>query len=73
MTMHPRPRPLAVTLLLASSLCGPACSQGSPRTETPQGANNAPAESTEVLGTVGAVTLNADLALDARDALRRRD
>ena len=65
--MPSRPCRLAVILLLALGLSGPACSQRIPRTET------APAESTtEVLGTVGAVTAT-DLVLDARDALRRRD
>ncbi len=64
--MPSRPCRLAVILLLALGLSGPACSQGIPRTET------APAESTEVLGTAGAVAAT-DLALDAREALRRRD
>ena len=50
-----------------------AWGQGSVRAETPQSANSTGAESTEVLGTVGAITQNSDLALDARDALRRRD
>jgi soluble lytic murein transglycosylase len=58
--------------MLALCLSSTACSQSNPRAETPESANS-PAEPTEVLGTVGAVTQNIDLALDARDALRRRD
>ncbi len=55
--------------MLAASV---AWGQGSGRAETPESANTG-AEPAEVLGTVGAITQNTDLALDARDALRRRD
>jgi soluble lytic murein transglycosylase len=72
MTMQPRPCRLAVTLLLTLGLCGPACSQRNPRLDA--AAEGAPpsAEPTEVLGSVSAVT-QTDFAIDARDALRRRD
>ncbi len=56
--------------MLAASV---AWGQGSGRAETPESANTTPAEPSEVLGTVGAIAQNTDLALDARDALRRRD
>jgi soluble lytic murein transglycosylase len=52
---------LTFLLLPALLLVGPtACAQNS-------------SDSGEVLGTVNAVTVGSDLALDARDALRRRD
>jgi soluble lytic murein transglycosylase len=69
--MRSRPSHIALTLLLTLGFCGPACSQGSPRSATPESANSS-AEPSEVLGSVNAVTQN-DFAIDARDALRRRD
>jgi soluble lytic murein transglycosylase len=71
-TMLSHPFHVAAALMLALGLSSTACSQGSPRAETPESANTS-AEPTEVLGSVGAVTQTTDLALDARDALRRRD
>jgi soluble lytic murein transglycosylase len=58
--------------MLAIGLAGAAPAQvGNGRTDKAEGASSA--EPTEVLGSVNAVTQNSDLALDARDALRRRD
>jgi soluble lytic murein transglycosylase len=49
-----------------------ACAQGTSGNGNGQ-ANNTGEAPTEVLGSVNAVARNADIALDAQDALRRRD
>jgi soluble lytic murein transglycosylase len=70
-TMRSRRTRVAAVLMLA--LCLPsACSAqvGNGRTDKPEAASTT--EPTEVLGSVNAVT-QSDFAVDARDALRRRD
>jgi soluble lytic murein transglycosylase len=66
---------LTLAIGLALGAAAAAAQVGNARNPTPESAANgaAPAEGTEVLGTVGAVTQNTDLIVDARDALRRRD
>jgi soluble lytic murein transglycosylase len=75
-TMRSRCKTIAVSLsaLLWLGLGGAALAQGGTARTDKADATAAPsAEPTEVLGSVNSVTQNADLALDARDALRRRD
>jgi soluble lytic murein transglycosylase len=50
-----------------------ACAQGTNNGSANGNADNGSAPPTEVLGSVNAVARNADIALDAQDALRRRD
>jgi soluble lytic murein transglycosylase len=70
--MRSRRTTFAAALMLALALAGAASAQvGNGRADKPEGTITA--EPSEVLGSVGAVTQNTDLALDARDALRRRD
>ena len=70
--MRSRRNTLAAALLLTIGLASAAPAQVRNRLAQAADSANVPAEPTEVLGTVN-VTQSTDFAVDARDALRRRD
>jgi soluble lytic murein transglycosylase len=59
--------------MLVFGLTSVAPAQVRTRQAAPPDSMSSTAEQSEVLGSVNAVTQNADFAVDARDALRRRD